>query len=143
MPMDVSLKPLESVAQNSLMLGLFLPIQSGAWSPSTAPRGTSWTFDYNARCTVLAEQLGFDSPAPEIQNISGLAQGRGPANFSLVDDFSALIKSYGVAKSTCRSGAGHTTCKRDPLVIEGTLYAHSRRGGHNSCDRRRSGLGFH
>ena len=28
MPMDVSLKPLESAAQNSLMLGLFLPIKS-------------------------------------------------------------------------------------------------------------------
>jgi FMNH2-dependent dimethyl sulfone monooxygenase len=38
MSTDMILKPLESAAQNSLMLGLFLPIQSGAWSPSTAPR---------------------------------------------------------------------------------------------------------
>src|SRR5262249_7599810 len=74
MPMDVSLKPLEGAAQNSLMLGLFLPIQSGAWSPSTAPRGTSWTFDYNARCTVLAEQLGFDL-------VFGLAQWLGKGGY--------------------------------------------------------------
>ncbi len=52
------------------MLGLFLPIQSGASSPSTAPRGTSWTFDYNARCTVMAERLGFDL-------VFGLAQWMG------------------------------------------------------------------
>jgi FMNH2-dependent dimethyl sulfone monooxygenase len=38
---DVYLEPLEHAAQNSLILGLFLPLQSGAWSPSTAPRGTS------------------------------------------------------------------------------------------------------
>jgi hypothetical protein len=35
-----------------------------------------------------------------------LAQGRGPANFSLVDDFSALIKSYGVAKIHLQIGGG-------------------------------------
>ena len=74
MSMDVFLKPLESAAQNSLMLGLFLPIQSGAWSPSTAPRGTSWTFDYNAHCTVLAEQLGFDL-------VFGLAQWLGKGGY--------------------------------------------------------------
>ena len=74
MSVDVSLKPLESAAQNSLMLGLFLPIQSGAWSPSMAPRGTSWTFDYNARCTVLAEQLGFDL-------VFGLAQWLGKGGY--------------------------------------------------------------
>jgi dimethylsulfone monooxygenase len=43
-----------------LMLGLFLPHQQGAWSPSTAPRGTDWRFDYNAECAVRADELGFD-----------------------------------------------------------------------------------
>jgi alkanesulfonate monooxygenase SsuD/methylene tetrahydromethanopterin reductase-like flavin-dependent oxidoreductase (luciferase family) len=47
-------------ARQPLMLGLFMPHQQGAWSPSTAPRGTSWSFDYNARCAVLADELGFD-----------------------------------------------------------------------------------
>src|SRR5215472_3749153 len=64
------IQAVEHAAQNPLILGLFLPLQSGAWSPSTAPRGTSWTFDYNARCTVLAEKLGFDL-------VFGLAQWMG------------------------------------------------------------------
>lgn len=43
-----------------MLLGLFLPIQSGGWSPSRLPRSTSWEFDYNARLTQRAEELGFD-----------------------------------------------------------------------------------
>jgi FMNH2-dependent dimethyl sulfone monooxygenase len=71
---DVHLEPVERAAQNPLILGLFLPLQSGAWSPSTAPRSTSWTFDYNARCTVLAEKLGFDL-------VFGLAQWMGKGGY--------------------------------------------------------------
>src|SRR5271166_5944160 len=74
MSKDVYLQPLERAAQNSLILGLFLPIQSGAWSPSMAPRGTSWTFDYNARCTKRAEELGFDL-------VFGLAQWMGKGGY--------------------------------------------------------------
>jgi FMNH2-dependent dimethyl sulfone monooxygenase len=70
----VQLKPLEAAKRQPLMLGLFLPLQSGAWSPSTAPRGTSWTFDYNARCTVRAEELGFDL-------VFGLAQWMGKGGY--------------------------------------------------------------
>ena len=43
-----------------LLLGMFLPIQSGGWSPSSLPRSTSWEFDDNARLTQRAEALGFD-----------------------------------------------------------------------------------
>ena len=68
------LSPIEAAKRQPLMLGLFLPIQSGAWSPSTAPRGTSWTFDYNARCTVMAEKLGFDL-------VFGLAQWMGKGGY--------------------------------------------------------------
>ena len=50
----------ERAARQPLMLGLFLPHQSGAWTPSTAPRGTSWTFEYNAELAVRAEEIGFD-----------------------------------------------------------------------------------
>ena len=71
---EVHLEPIERAAQNALILGLFLPIQSGAWSPSTAPRETSWDFDYNARCTVRAEQLGFDL-------VFGLAQWLGKGGY--------------------------------------------------------------
>lgn len=54
------LTPLERATSNRLMIGLFLPIQNGGWTPSTAPRGTDWSFDYNARLTVRAEELGLD-----------------------------------------------------------------------------------
>jgi FMNH2-dependent dimethyl sulfone monooxygenase len=52
--------PLDRLAEQKLILGLFLPMQEGAWSPSRAPRATSWTFDYLAKCTLMAEALGFD-----------------------------------------------------------------------------------
>ncbi len=71
---DVVLPHLERAKRNPLMLGLFLPIQSGAWSPSTAPRQTSWTFDYNAQCTLRAEELGFDL-------VFGLAQWMGKGGY--------------------------------------------------------------
>ena len=68
------LKPLQEATRNPLMLGLFLPIQSGAWSPSMAPRGTSWRFDYNAQCTIRAEEFGFDL-------VFGLAQWMGKGGY--------------------------------------------------------------
>jgi FMNH2-dependent dimethyl sulfone monooxygenase len=52
--------PLTRLPNHKLTLGLFLPMQEGAWSPSRAPRSTSWTFDYIARCTGMAEEFGFD-----------------------------------------------------------------------------------
>ena len=64
------LSPLARAARQPLMLGLFLPLQSGAWTPTTAPRGTDWTFDYNANLMVRADELGFDLAF-------GLAQWRG------------------------------------------------------------------
>jgi FMNH2-dependent dimethyl sulfone monooxygenase len=65
---------LEAAKKQPLMLGLFLPLQSGAWSPSNAPRSTSWSFDYNARCAIRAEQLGFDL-------VFGLAQWMGKGGY--------------------------------------------------------------
>ena len=52
--------PFERAGRQPLMLGLFLPHQQGAWSPSKAPRKTSWHFDYNAKCAIKADKLGFD-----------------------------------------------------------------------------------
>ena len=46
--------------RQSLILGLFLPVQSGGWSASLLSRTTDWTFDYNAALTRRAEELGFD-----------------------------------------------------------------------------------
>lgn len=64
------LTPIERAAQNKMILGLFIPLQNGAWTPSLYPRGTDWTFEYNAECTVRAEELGFDL-------VFGLAQWHG------------------------------------------------------------------
>jgi len=58
------------VTSQPLMLGLFLPIQNGGWTPSGAPRGTDWRFPYNAELTVRAEEIGFDL-------VFGLAQWLG------------------------------------------------------------------
>ena len=52
------------------MLGLFIPLQQGAWTPSKASRGTDWSFEYNAECAVRADELGFDL-------VFGLAQWLG------------------------------------------------------------------
>jgi FMNH2-dependent dimethyl sulfone monooxygenase len=71
-PIDNSdgLTPMERAAQNKMILGLFIPLQNGAWTPSLYPRSTDWTFEYNAECTVRAEELGFDL-------VFGLAQWHG------------------------------------------------------------------
>jgi FMNH2-dependent dimethyl sulfone monooxygenase len=65
---------LADVLEQPLILGLFLPHQQGAWSPSAAPRGTSWTFEYNARCAVRADEAGFDL-------VFGLAQWLGKGGY--------------------------------------------------------------
>ncbi|WP_020618717.1 LLM class flavin-dependent oxidoreductase [Paenibacillus daejeonensis] len=52
--------PLSKAFQQPLMLGLFLPLQTGGWSQSTLPRGTDWSYAYNAKLTKQAEALGFD-----------------------------------------------------------------------------------
>ena len=59
-PLDFPDSPLARIRKQPFLLGIFLPIQSGGWSPSSLPRSTSWDFDYNARLTQRAEALGFD-----------------------------------------------------------------------------------
>lgn len=53
---------------------MFLPIQDGGWTPSRLPRTTTWTFDYNAKLTRRAEELGFDL-------VFGLAQWAGKGGY--------------------------------------------------------------
>jgi FMNH2-dependent dimethyl sulfone monooxygenase len=69
-----TLSPLARLQQKNFLLGLFLPMQEGAWSPSTAPRSTTWTFEYLKQCTIRAEQLGFDL-------VFGLAQWLGKGGY--------------------------------------------------------------
>lgn len=55
-------------------LGLFLPLQSGGWSPSTLPRSTTWTFPYTQDIALRAEALGFDL-------LFGLGKWLGPGGY--------------------------------------------------------------
>ncbi|WP_028203694.1 LLM class flavin-dependent oxidoreductase [Paraburkholderia nodosa] len=59
-PAAFSDSPVARAFAQPLMLGLFLPIQAGGWSASTLPRGTDWSFDYNAALVQKCEALGFD-----------------------------------------------------------------------------------
>ncbi|MDI4648132.1 LLM class flavin-dependent oxidoreductase [Cohnella hashimotonis] len=59
-PQNLPDSPLSRAFSQPLMLGLFLPLQTGGWSQSTLPRGTDWSFEYNKRLTQQAENLGFD-----------------------------------------------------------------------------------
>ncbi|SFA77992.1 FMNH2-dependent dimethyl sulfone monooxygenase [Cohnella sp. OV330] len=59
-PQNIPDSPLSRAFSQPLMLGLFLPLQTGGWSQSTLPRGTDWSFEYNKRLTQQAENLGFD-----------------------------------------------------------------------------------
>jgi FMNH2-dependent dimethyl sulfone monooxygenase len=52
--------PLGQALRQPMLIGLFLPIHNGGWTMSTLPRGTDWTFAYNARLTQRAEALGLD-----------------------------------------------------------------------------------
>jgi dimethylsulfone monooxygenase len=69
-PLSFSDSPIAQAMKQPMLLGLFLPIQSGGWSPSTLPRTTTWEYDYNARIAKRAEDFGFDL-------LFGLAQWTG------------------------------------------------------------------
>ena len=92
------LAPLARASRHPLMLGLFLPLQQGAWSPSTWTRGTSWSFAYNAECAVRADELGFDL-------VFGLAQWMGKGGYGGEMQFRAnatdpLLVTAGLAPLT-------------------------------------------
>ncbi len=92
------LSALDRAKQQPLMLGLFLPIQNGGWTPSTAPRGTDWSFNYNARLVVRAEEIGFDL-------VFGLAQwlgadGHGGETSYRKNSIDPLLVTSGVAALT-------------------------------------------
>lgn len=59
-PADYPDSPISRAFQQPVLLGLFLPIQAGGWTQSTLPRTTDWSFDYNKKLTLRAEELGFD-----------------------------------------------------------------------------------
>src|SRR5487761_647103 len=79
-PAGVPDSPLCRVLRQPLILGLFLPVQSGGWSASLLPRTTDWTFEYNAALTRRAEALGFDL-------VFGLAQWTGKGGYGGISKY--------------------------------------------------------
>lgn len=59
-PLSFPDSPLARIARQPMMLGLFLPTQTGGFSQSTLSRATRWDFEYNKQLTLAAERHGFD-----------------------------------------------------------------------------------
>jgi dimethylsulfone monooxygenase len=59
-PLTFDNSPLSRAVRQPMMLGLFLPTQTGGFSQSTLLRGTRWDFEYNKTLTLAAEAHGFD-----------------------------------------------------------------------------------
>src|SRR6516164_9875861 len=59
-PLGFPDSPLSRAVRQPMMLGLFLPTQTGGFSQSTYPRSTRWDFGYNKTLTLAAEAYGFD-----------------------------------------------------------------------------------
>ncbi len=94
------MSPLQRATRNPMMLGLFLPIQSGGWSPSSLPRGTDWSFDYNAALTKRCEAIGFDLVFGQAQWLG--AEGYGGATQYRAESLDAFIVAAGLAAVTER-----------------------------------------
>lgn len=59
-PSDFPDSPLSRISAQPMMIGLFLPTQTGGFSQSKHPRQTQWDFEYNKHLTLTAESYGFD-----------------------------------------------------------------------------------
>jgi FMNH2-dependent dimethyl sulfone monooxygenase len=95
-----TMSPLQRATRNPMMLGLFLPIQSGGWSPSSLARGTDWSFDYNADLTKRCEAIGFDLVFGQAQWLG--ATGYGGATQYRAESLDAFIVAAGLAAVTDR-----------------------------------------
>lgn len=59
-PLAFPESPVAKMVRQPMMLGLFLPTQTGGFSQSNYPRATRWDFEYNKQLTLAAEAFGFD-----------------------------------------------------------------------------------
>ncbi len=91
---------LAAARENPLMLGLFIPIQSGGWSPSHLPRGIDWRFPYNLRLTKRAEALGFDLVFGQAQWLG--CDGYGGKTRYRAESLDAFMVAAGLASATSR-----------------------------------------
>ncbi len=92
------LSALERAKRQPLILGLFLPIQNGGWTISSAARNTDWSFDYNAKLIVKAEEAGFDLAFGLAQWLG--SEGHGGATKYRKFSIDPLLVTSGVAALT-------------------------------------------
>ena len=138
-PAQFADSPFSRVLHQPLILGLFLPVQSGGWSASLLPRTTDWTFDYNAALTRRAEALGFDL-------VFGLAQwtskgGYGGISKYREDSLGPVHHGHGTQRDNRThpadlddpravrpvASAAHSQVRRDPRSHLGWALGHQRR----------------
>src|ERR1700761_850134 len=92
--------PLARAIKQPMMLGLFLPTQTGGFSQSTLPRSTNWHFEYNRDLTLAAEGHGFEF-------VFGLQQWVGKGGFggekhyreNFLDPFISTVAMSSITKT--------------------------------------------
>jgi FMNH2-dependent dimethyl sulfone monooxygenase len=107
-PLDFPDSPLSVATRQPMMLGLFLPTQTGGFSQSTLPRGTRWDFEYNKQLTLAAERYGFDF-------VFGLQQWVGKGGFggeikyreNFLDPFISTVAIGAVTTKMCTISTVH------------------------------------
>src|SRR6476619_7498812 len=117
-PVKIPDSPFSRVIRQPLILGLFLPVQSGGWSASLLPRTTDWTFDYNAALTHRAEELGFDL-------VFGLAQWTSKGGYGGIskyredslDPFIAVTALSAITERILLISTVHVRPRQDPQQV--------------------------
>ncbi|SDV50687.1 LLM class flavin-dependent oxidoreductase [Chitinasiproducens palmae] len=117
-PGSIADSPLSEVLQQPLLLGVFLPLQNGAWSQSTYPRGTGWSFEYNRALVRRADELGFELGF----GLSGWLPkgGHGGEQRYRENHLDPFIAAVGLAASARRmilAGTVHVLYRWHPLML--------------------------
>lgn len=117
-PASIAGSPLHEALKQPFLLGIFLPLQNGAWSQSTYPRGTGWDFDYNRALVERADELGFELGF----GLSGWLPkgGHGGKQRYRENHLDPFIAAVGLAATTRRiilAGTIHILYRWHPLML--------------------------
>lgn len=83
--------------------GVFLPVGSGGWIPSTTTPVLDGSYAYNKQVTQLAEELGFDFTLSQ-----AVWRGYGGPSHHFDDNLESLTTTAGLAEATERIGVWST-----------------------------------
>jgi pyrimidine oxygenase len=83
--------------------GVFLPVGSGGWIPSTTTPELDGSYAYNKQVTRLAEELGFDFTLSQ-----AVWRGYGGASHHFDDNLESMTTTAGLAEATERIGVWST-----------------------------------